>query len=76
MRSDLSALLDELEPMPQPDGLHGPMPAKRLAIAARSERWTLAIKLGRELGAAIDPQPLEGGPSAPAPRKPRKVDYG
>jgi hypothetical protein len=78
MREELARLLDDLAPVPQPDGLHGPVPAKRPDLATRSRVWDLAIKLGRELGTAIDPDPSPAG--APLPARRRKpggrVDYG
>lgn len=77
MRRELEDCLTELEGTPQPDGLHGPVPPKRPDVAGRSRIWDLAMKLGRELGAAIDPDPLPDGPPAPAKRKVRgRVDYG
>lgn len=82
MRSELGALLDELTPAPAAPGLGlVPTEAKRLSIADRSRRWDLAIKLGRELAAEIDPPAPEEGdaadPAAPAkPRRRGRVDYG
>jgi hypothetical protein len=55
------------------------VPDKRPDLATRSRTWDLAIKLGRELGSAIDPSDLDadGAPAKPA-RKARaaRPDYG
>lgn len=82
MRAALASLLDGLEP-PPPSGqqlLDGtPAPVPGLSVKDAAPRWDLAIKLARELGAAIDPAPPLGGAAGPAPaRRParRKVDYG
>lgn len=77
MRGELAALLDDLTPKPADLGLGlVPAPDSRLPIADRMRIWDLAIKLGRELGSAIDPVPVPvvRGPS-PARRRAR-VDYG
>lgn len=78
MRAELSDLLTDLDPVPQPDGLVGPVPAVRPDLKQRAAIWDLAIKLGRELGSAIDPEgvaPVVRGPS-PARRRRGPVDYG
>lgn len=78
MRSELSAILDELEPRAPEPGLIPDVPAepRRLPVKDRAGLWDLAIKLGRELGSAIEPGPEPTGGAAPrAPRK-RRVDYG
>jgi hypothetical protein len=83
MRDDLGAILDELEPRPAPAGMleaAGLPPAvERPSIAKRGELWTLAIKLGRELGTEIDARPpAAAAPTAggPAKGRRRKVDMG
>ena len=76
MRDWLGLTLDALEGEVQPDGLHGPVPRKRPTATEAGRLWDLAMKLGRELGAAIEPDPLPDGPPAPnRPRRSRKVDY-
>lgn len=81
MRAELERLLIELEPTkPAPGlGLVKERP-KPLPIGERSKRWDLAIKLGRELGSALEG---EASPAADADasgsdrRLPRgRVDYG
>lgn len=78
MRDELGALLDELAPKVQDQGLGMvAIPPKRPDLTTRSKIWDLAIKLGRELGTAIDPDPLPSGPAAPSrPRARKRVDYG
>lgn len=82
MRDELGALLDELKPTPPAPGLGlVPTEQKRLSIADRSRRWDLAIKIGRELAAEIDPpapaEGVAGDPAAPAkPRRRGRIDYG
>lgn len=77
MRAELAGLLGELEPVPQDQGLGMvEIPDKRPELATRSKIWDLAIKLGRELGAAIDVAPPTDGAALPAPRRTRRPDYG
>ena len=79
MRSWLTTVLDRLDGTPQPDGLHGPVPPRLPTDAEASRLWDLAMKLGRELGARIDPADLTpaGPPSVPrAGTRRRKVDVG
>ena len=76
MRAELRGLLVELEGRPPPAGL-GLVPSEpvRPSLADRARLWDLTIRLGRELGAAIDAEPAPG--AGPAPRSRRKrVDYG
>lgn len=79
MRVELADLLTSLEPVPQDQGLGMvTVPPKRPSLAERTKIWDLAIKLGRELGSAIDPTPTTGAAGAGSrgiPR-PRKVSYG
>lgn len=79
MRAELAAVLAELAPAP-PDpglGLVEDTP-KRPALEVRIRSWDLAIKLGRELGAEVDPGPSPDGPvGQPAKRRRAgRVDYG
>jgi len=78
MRDELRAVLAELRGTPEPAGLMPDVvPAlKRPSLADRMRLWDLAIKLGRELGTAIDAAPPEADGPAPAPRARRRVDYG
>jgi hypothetical protein len=80
MRAELADLLDSLAPVPQDQGLGMvDVPPKRPDRATRSRTWDLAIKLGRELGAAIDPTPLEldaGTPAGPRRISPKRLDLG
>lgn len=80
MRAELEALLAEIAPRPPEPGLGLVQDApKRPPIRDRIALWDLAIKLGRELGAEIDPPADDDdaeGP-APAPRsRRRRVDFG
>lgn len=78
MRAELRALLDELTPAPAAPGLFGSEPAKRPALDTRARLWDLTIKLGRELGTAIDPPaaPAAGPAARTTPSRRRRVDYG
>lgn len=81
MRTELEAILSDLQGVPQPDGLHGPVPPKRPSLADRDKLWGLAIRLARELGQAVDPGPPPdpGGDRLAAARSARprgRVDYG
>jgi hypothetical protein len=70
MRAELADLLAMLAPVPQDPGLGlVTVPPKRPDLATRSKIWDLAIKLGRELGAAIDPDPLTDGQTPVPPRR-------
>lgn len=76
MRAELSRLLDELAAVTtqtQLDG--GTSSAPALGITARTERWTLATKLARELGTEVDPRPPADAPRARR-RGPAKIDFG
>lgn len=75
MRDEVRQLLDELEPVPQDQGLGlVAVKPKRPDLAQRSKIWDLAIKLGRELGSSIDVAPATT--ALPRARRPRKVDFG
>jgi hypothetical protein len=54
------------------------IPPKRPDLATRSKIWDLAIKLGRELGARIVPDPESASGPMPAVRRvsSRRIDYG
>ena len=76
MRAELGDLLDSLAPIEQDEGLGlVKMPPKRPPLSERTKIWDLAIKLGKELGSAIDPRPMdapltpEGGRSKPRARR-------
>jgi hypothetical protein len=77
MRTELRALLVEIRgKVPEPGlGLVATEPV-RPAIEARRALWALAIQLGRELGSAIDadPVPVTAEPGPRARRRP--VDFG
>ena len=81
MRVWLTRLLDELDGAPPKPGLLDDVDAAAVTVypdpIAASKLWDLAIRLGRELGTAIDPSPpttAASGSSGPRPRK--RVDYG
>jgi len=75
MRDDLAALLEDLAPK-VPHGLLADAPAERPNLADRTRLWDLAIKLGKELGSAIDADPVSLEPAIPRPRARGRVDYG
>lgn len=79
MRLELTDLLDALQPVPQDQGLGMvEVPPKRPSLADRAKIWDLAIKLGRELGSAIDPAPTGAGDSQRTARgtpRSRRVAY-
>jgi hypothetical protein len=76
MRAELAALLDELKGSPPPPGILADVEAVivRPPLKDRAALWDLAIKLGRELGSAIDatPAPAIVGPG----RRRRAPNYG
>ena len=80
MRRELRAVLGELEPTT--DGqiaLDGkPAEPKRPKLETRARLWDLAIKLGRELGTAIDAGdgPADDTPATTARPRRRRVDFG
>jgi hypothetical protein len=85
MRAELRQLLTELRPLPDPADapvvFGADPPPEPLTLAQRSSRWDLAIKLGRELGAEIDPAPTRdqatpSGGEHPGPTRRRRIDYG
>lgn len=80
MRAELGGLLDALEPPGVSDqlGLDGkPAPQPALPLTERARIWDLAIRLGRELGTAIDAHPEPTGPAVPSrPARRGRVDYG
>jgi len=77
MRSELRAVLDELQGSEPPAGL-GIMPAVRVrpSLTDRSRLWDLGIKLGRELAGEIDPRPAR--PDGPVSTRSRvkRPDFG
>jgi hypothetical protein len=84
MRDELRACLVELKGSVAPTGLLDSEftvseVRTRPPLKDRAALWDLAIKVGRELGTAVDAGPAKGSPAeAPAPRKWRRsrVDYG
>lgn len=83
MRGELRAVLAELEGTVAPTGLLDTEFTKaevriRPDLAARTRLWDLAIKIGRELGSAIDadPVPVVASPGATAKTRRRRVDFG
>lgn len=79
LRRELAWALDQLEPQAADPGLGLVDPGhKRVDIKERSALADYAIKLGRELGSAIEPEdpkaPTAGTPARP--RRKRAVDYG
>lgn len=84
MRDELRAVLVELKGVVQPTGLLDSEfttseVRTRPPLKDRQALWDLAIKVGRELGTAVDVAPATGSPAEPAaPRKWRRarVDYG
>jgi hypothetical protein len=79
MRDELRAILDELRPVAPDPGLGlVAMPAKRPELNQRTRLWDLGIKLGRELGTAVDVEPADAGAVTQGPRKRSraKIDYG
>lgn len=82
MRSELRDVLAELKGSVTPTGLLDSEfttaeVRTRPPIAERVRLWDLAIKIGRELGSAIDadPVPVASAPAGPRGRR-RKLDYG
>lgn len=84
MRTELRAVLTELEGVAAPTGLLDTEfttaeVRTRPSLADRMKLWDLGIKLGRELGTEVDPGPLPGAAPAVPPSGPRRrtrVDYG
>lgn len=81
MRTELRAVLTELEGQRQPAGLlpDTEPPMIRPTLPDRMRLWDLAIKIGRELGSAIDadPVPVETPITASGQGRSRKrVDMG
>lgn len=80
MRQELAGVLVEIEGKPPDQGL-GMVEAApvRPSLADRMRLWDLAIKLGRELGTAIEAAP-DAAPADPATPRRRlvrgRVDYG
>lgn len=75
MRDELRAVLGELEPV-APGGLMPDAPKVRPPIAERARLWDLGIRLGRELGSAIDEPELEPAPPRARARRARAIDFG
>lgn len=78
MRDDLAAILDELEPRTPEPGLLPDVKAEptRKPVKERAGLWDLAMRLGRELGAEIDPGPVADAAPARASGRRGRVDYG
>jgi hypothetical protein len=81
MRAELRAVLGELEGVDPPPGLDldgKPPERQRPKLDVRMKLWDLAIKVGRELGAAIDADPpaTDGKPQTTPKRSRARVDYG
>lgn len=79
MRTELASILDDVSGTPAPAGLldaDAPPVLVRPSLKDRAALWDLGIKLGRELGSAIDAAPEPTAPAAGAPRARRRVDYG
>jgi hypothetical protein len=77
MRDELRGILDELAPRPPAAGLGLVQePPQRPPLKERAALWDLAIKLGKELGSAIDAPPEAAAPSRPARPRRAAVDFG
>lgn len=81
MRTELRACLGELAGAPAPPGLlpeDGPPVINRPSLKDRTALWDLAIKIGRELGTAVDvaPATTDAEPTARRPRSRKRIDYG
>jgi hypothetical protein len=79
MRDELAGVLDELHGAAPAPGLMldgKPAGVVRPSLSDRAKLWDLAIRLGRELGTAIDVVP--DAPAPTARRAPRRapVDFG
>jgi hypothetical protein len=79
LRTWLGRTLDELDGAPAPAGLldepNGARPRTLPDVKQATALIDLAAKIARELGAAIDPDPLtDGAPAPPRPRRTRKLD--
>lgn len=80
MRDELRAVLVELrgaEPAPGLDLTGVAVGPQRPKLDVRIRLWDLAIKVGRELGTAVDPSPPTSGaaPAGPTRRRSR-IDFG
>lgn len=77
MRDELRTLLGDIRGHPPADGL-GLIDAQpvRPSLKDRAPMWDLAIKIGRELGTAIDPGADKDQPTETPRRRTRKVDFG
>lgn len=83
MRDELRAVLVELRGAVTPTGLLDSEfttaeVRTRPPLKDRQALWDLGIKLGRELGTAVDVEPVTAGATAPGPRKRSRarIDYG
>lgn len=84
MRDELRACLADLRGKVPDRGLldaelPDPPAPERPNLTDRARLWDLAIKIGRELGTAVDPSPDVGTPELGIPPRPRrrgKVDFG
>ena len=74
MRAELGDVLGEIRGTESPAGLlDGPVTV-RPPLKDRAALWDLAIKLGRELGASIDPTPVTTAVPLRGGRR-RKVEW-
>lgn len=78
MRDEMRGILEALSAVKAAGLLDvAPELAIPLGDAQRDRLWDRAVKLGRELGSAIDADPPEAPTAQPATRRSRKrVDYG
>lgn len=78
MRTELRAVLAELAPVTEASAMFPDLPAvtKRPPLRERMQLWDLAIKLGRELGSAIDVPDPDAQVAGPGRRRARRPDYG
>lgn len=79
MRGELRAVLGELAPVTETSDMFPDLPAvtKRPPLRERMQLWDLAIKLGRELGSAIDVPDPGSNVAGPGPRRRGgRADYG
>lgn len=77
MRAELRAVLAELTPAMPVAGLLPDLPPIpiRPSLGDRMRLWDLAIKLGRELGSAIDADPVPAEAAPERPRRRSRIDW-